>query len=126
VIFGQPPKKRSIPGLGSSISPPLVKEAIVDEVVIVNEVDTVRACHHLLRRHGLFVGGSTGTVYSAIQRYFSRHALQKQPQVLFFCCDRGTAYLHNVFSAEVESRADDVAKVATVGSVGLGQVTPAR
>lgn len=118
VIFGQPPKKRSIPGLGSSISPPLVKEAIVDEVVIVNEVDTVAACHHLLRRHGLFVGGSTGTVYSAIQRYFSGRVLSVQPKVLFFCCDRGTAYLHNVFSAEGESVSEAMPNVATVGVSG--------
>jgi cysteine synthase A len=107
VIFGQTPKKRSIPGLGSSIAPPLVKEALIDEVVIVNETDTVAACHHLLKRHGLFVGGSTGSVYSAIQRYFANQALRKPPRVLFFCCDRGTAYLHNIFSAELLSTQDE-------------------
>lgn len=98
VIFGQKPKKRYIPGLGSSISPPLVKEAIIDDVIIVNEADTVSACHDLLERHGLFVGGSTGTVYSAIQRYFSDRSAGKRPRVLFFCCDRGAGYLHNVFA----------------------------
>ena len=100
VIFGQPPKKRCIPGLGSSISPPLLNQAIIDDVMIVKEAETVIACHQLLERHGLFVGGSTGTVYSAIQRYFSDHTHGRRPRVLFFCCDRGTAYLHNVFSAE--------------------------
>jgi len=103
VIFGQKPKRRYIPGLGSSISPPLVKEAIVDDVVIVNEAETVAACHYLLERHGLFVGGSTGTVYSAIQRYFSDHSAGKRPQVLFFCCDRGAGYLHNVFASSWSS-----------------------
>ena len=110
VIFGQAPRKRSIPGLGSSISPPLLKEALYDEVVIVKETDTVVACHQLLERHGLFVGGSTGTVYSAIQRYFATHTAKKQPRVLFFCCDRGTAYLHNVFGEG--TRSDERANVA--------------
>jgi len=114
VIFGGPPKKRSIPGIGSSISPPLIKEALFDDVVIVNEADTVAACHHLLKRHGLFVGGSTGTVYSAIQRYFAAYQPRKQPQVLFFCCDRGVAYLHNVFSAD-GMRSDERASVAAAG-----------
>ena len=109
VIFGQPPKKRCIPGLGSSISPPLLKQAIIDDVVIVTEAETIVACHQLLERHGLFVGGSTGTVYSAIQRYFSNHVRDKRPRVLFFCCDRGTAYLHNVFSAEWRARGRDEA-----------------
>jgi cysteine synthase len=88
VIFGQPPQRRWIPGLGSSITPPLLRHAIIDEVVVVPEVDTIAACHELLDRYGLFVGGSTGTVYSAIQRYFSGIALRARPRVLFLCCDR--------------------------------------
>lgn len=99
VIFGQSPKKRHIPGLGSSISPPLVKEAIIDDLAIVRERETVDACHHLLESHGLFVGGSTGTVYSAVQNYFPKANSGARPRVLFFCCDRGTAYLHNVFDS---------------------------
>jgi 2,3-diaminopropionate biosynthesis protein SbnA len=97
VIFGQHSRKRHIPGIGSSISPPLLKAALIDEIVIVPERDTVLACHELLERHGLFVGGSTGTVYSAIQHHFPWPRGQVRPKVLFLCCDRGTAYLHNVF-----------------------------
>jgi 2,3-diaminopropionate biosynthesis protein SbnA len=103
-IFGQAPKKRYIPGLGSSISPPLIKEAIIDDVVIVKEAETVAACNYLLERHSLFVGGSTGSVYSAIQRYCFDHSGGKRPRVLFFCCDRGTGYLHNVFASGWTSR----------------------
>lgn len=97
VIFGHPPKKRLIPGLGSSIRPPLLQHALIDDVVIVPETDTIRACHELLERHGLFVGGSSGSCYSAIQRYFASATLGARPRVLFLCCDGGAAYLHNVF-----------------------------
>lgn len=96
-IFGQPPQTRWIPGLGSSIAPPLLCHARIDEVMIVPEVDTVEACHQLLQVHGLFVGGSSGTVYSAIQRYFAGETRRTRPRVLFLCCDRGTAYLHNIY-----------------------------
>jgi len=97
VIFGQAPRKRHISGIGSSITPELLKHALIDEVVFVPECDTVAACLALLERHRLFVGGSTGTVYSAIKSYFRDHEPAGRPKVLFLCCDRGTAYLQNIY-----------------------------
>ncbi len=43
VIFGGPPKKRRIPGIGSSIVPPLCEQAVIDEVEIVPEARAVEA-----------------------------------------------------------------------------------
>src|SRR3954453_17612365 len=54
VTFGGAPGRRMIPGLGMSIRPPLLDESYVDEVVQVEEADTVRACHRLSRRGFLF------------------------------------------------------------------------
>ena len=50
VAFGGPPGRRMIPGLGTSIRPPLLDESYVDEVVRVEEADTIRTCHRLARR----------------------------------------------------------------------------
>ena len=72
VTFGGPPGRRMIPGLGASIRPPLLDESFVDEVVRVDEADTIRACHHLARRGFLF-GGSTGTVVSGAMSWLARH-----------------------------------------------------
>jgi cysteine synthase A len=99
VIFGHPPKPRWIPGLGSSIVPPLLRHAIINDVVVVPEADTVAACHQLLELHGLFVGGSTGSAYSAIQHYFAGERSHARPRVLFLGCDRGSAYLHNIYDS---------------------------
>jgi cysteine synthase A len=110
VIFGQKPSKRLIPGIGSSISPPLLKEALIDDLMIVSEQSTIAACHELLQKHGLFVGGSSGSVYSAIQAYFKQRSCVGRPKVLFLCCDRGMAYMHNIYdpkrghSIELEER----------------------
>jgi cysteine synthase A len=99
VIFGGPPKKRYIPGIGASITPPQLKEAQFDEVIVVPERETVTACHELLYEHGLFVGGSTGTVYAAIKRFAKTlSASEPPPSVLFLCADRGTAYLNTLFN----------------------------
>jgi 2,3-diaminopropionate biosynthesis protein SbnA len=98
-IFGGPPARRLIPGIGSSIVPPLTQLARVDDVVIVPESRTVRACHALLERHGLFAGGSTGTVYDAIQTYFAGHAPRRsRPVVAFLAADRGQAYADTVYN----------------------------
>ncbi len=47
VTFGGPPGRRMIPGLGTSVRPPMLDESYVDDVVRVEEADTIRACHRL-------------------------------------------------------------------------------
>ncbi|RKH05134.1 2,3-diaminopropionate biosynthesis protein SbnA [Corallococcus sp. CA053C] len=100
VIFGGPPKRRYIPGLGASMQPELVKHAQIDDVVLVPEHETVSACQELLFRHGLFVGGSSGTCFAAVKRSLPKLRGTRPPQVLFLCADRGSAYLDTVFNAE--------------------------
>ena len=97
VIFGDAPRKRHIPGVGSSIVPPLVSEALIDDVVLIPERETVAACRELLVTHGLFAGGSSGTAFAAIKRYASKMTRAGCPRVLFVCADRGTPYLDTVF-----------------------------
>src|SRR5437870_6005139 len=97
VIFGGPPRKRHIPGVGSSIVPPLLADAKIDDAVLIPERETVEACRELLTTHGLFVGGSSGTAFAAVKRYAARMAMSKRPTVMFVCADRGTPYLDTVF-----------------------------
>ncbi len=101
VIFGDAPKKRHIPGVGSSIVPPLLSEALIDDVVLIPERETVAACRELLVTHGLFAGGSSGTAFAAIKRLASKLA---RSTVLFLCADRGTPYLDTVFDPTWASR----------------------
>lgn len=99
VIFGGPPRPRKIPGIGASISPALVSLAAIDEVVMVPEAEAARGCRRLLEEHGLFVGGSTGSVFAGILDYFSRTGGSEHPrEVAFLCADGGSAYLNTVFN----------------------------
>ena len=66
IIFSNTPGKRRVPGLGASHKSSIVDMRYIDDVVLVEELDTIRMCHHLLEKYGLCVGGSTGTVLSAI------------------------------------------------------------
>jgi cysteine synthase A len=96
-IFGGAPRKRHIPGIGSSIVPPLLSHAEIDDIVWISERETVQACRELLSSHGLFVGGSSGTAFAAIKRYAAKMPAYKHPTVLFLCADHGTPYLDTVF-----------------------------
>ncbi|WP_328318758.1 2,3-diaminopropionate biosynthesis protein SbnA [Streptomyces sp. NBC_00388] len=68
VTFGGPASQRRIPGLGTSRRPEIFDRAHVDDVVMVTEEDAVRMCRMLARERGLLLGGSSGTVLSAVQK----------------------------------------------------------
>src|SRR5207249_1274370 len=104
VIFGGAPGKRHIPGIGSSIVPPLLSHAEIDDIVWISERETVQACRELLSSHGLFVGGSSGTAFAAIKRYAAKMPAYRHPTVLFLCADHGTPYLDTVFNSTWATR----------------------
>ncbi|MFD0249896.1 2,3-diaminopropionate biosynthesis protein SbnA [Streptomyces sp. NPDC127113] len=96
-IFGDPPGRRMIPGLGMSTRPPLLDEAYVDEAVRVDEVDTIRTCRSLARRGFLF-GGSTGTVVSGAANWLARHGTPGVTPVAI-APDLGERYLDTVYQS---------------------------
>jgi N-(2-amino-2-carboxyethyl)-L-glutamate synthase len=95
VSFGAPPANRMIPGLGMAVRPPLLDESYVDEVIYVEEPDTVRACHRLARRGFLF-GGSTGTVVSGAMDWLTRHGTPGLTAVAL-APDMGQRYLETIY-----------------------------
>jgi N-(2-amino-2-carboxyethyl)-L-glutamate synthase len=95
VTFGGAPGRRMIPGLGTSVRPPLLDESYVDEVVRVEEADTIRACHRLARSGFLF-GGSTGTVVSGAMGWLAQHDARELTAVAI-APDLGERYLDTVY-----------------------------
>ncbi|MFG2539617.1 2,3-diaminopropionate biosynthesis protein SbnA [Streptomyces sp. NPDC048511] len=95
VAFGGDAGRRMIPGLGMSMRPPLLDESYVDEVVRVEEADTIRACRRLARSGFLF-GGSTGTVVSGAIDWLARHGTRDLTAVAI-APDLGERYLDTVY-----------------------------
>ncbi|MGW6204028.1 2,3-diaminopropionate biosynthesis protein SbnA [Streptomyces sp. NPDC055089] len=95
VAFGGAPGRRMIPGLGMNMRPPLLDESYVDEVVRVEEADTIRACRRLARSGFLF-GGSTGTVVSGAVGWLARHGTRGLTSVAI-APDLGERYLDTVY-----------------------------
>jgi cysteine synthase A len=98
VTFGGPAGRRMIPGVGTSVRPPLLDESYVDEVIHVEEVETVRACHRLASRGFLF-GGSTGTVISGAMRWLAEHAGGEVTAVAI-APDLGERYLETIYQTQ--------------------------
>jgi 2,3-diaminopropionate biosynthesis protein SbnA len=97
VTFGGPPARRMIPGLGTSVRPPLLDESYVDDVTRVEEADTIRACHRLARRGFLF-GGSTGTVVSGAMDWLAQHDAHELTAVAI-APDLGERYLDTIYQS---------------------------
>jgi 2,3-diaminopropionate biosynthesis protein SbnA len=99
VTFGGAPGRRMIPGLGMGVHPPLLDESFVDEVVMVEEPDTIRTCHRLARRGFLF-GGSTGTVVSGAISWLNQHDERNELTAVTISPDLGERYLNTVYQPD--------------------------
>ena len=97
VSFGAPAGRRMIPGLGMNVRPPLLDPSFVDEVVHVEEADTVRTCHALARRGFLF-GGSTGTVVGGAVSWLTARNADDLTAVAI-APDFGERYLDTIYQA---------------------------
>jgi cysteine synthase A len=102
VIFGHPPQKRYIPGIGSSMVPDILKQARIDHVVMMDEISTIKHCHQLLEDHYIFAGGSSGSVFAAVHHYFQRHPQEAAPGVnaVAVFADRGERYINTVYNPD--------------------------
>ncbi|MBD0695015.1 2,3-diaminopropionate biosynthesis protein SbnA [Streptomyces sp. CBMA123] len=109
VTFGTPPAPRHIPGLGTSVRPPLLDDSLVDPAIHVEERDTVRTCRELMRGGFLF-GGSTGTAVSGAVRWLDEHhgdgmgGVRNRVTAVTIAPDLGERYLDTVYHDEWVAR----------------------
>ncbi|MBA4058469.1 MAG: 2,3-diaminopropionate biosynthesis protein SbnA, partial [Marivirga sp.] len=100
VVFGDTPKKRFIPGIGSSLRPQILDQAIIDDVVWVSEYDTILCCKELLEEHNLYAGGSSGSVYAGIKKYFRNRETDEPVNVMCVFPDSGERYIETIYNDE--------------------------
>jgi len=95
VSFGSDPATRHIPGLGTSREPEILDRYAPDEVILVQEWETVRECRWLARRTGLLAGGSTGTALAAVRQRAA--SIPADRTVVVIAPDMGDRYLNSVY-----------------------------
>ncbi|MBW4628934.1 MAG: 2,3-diaminopropionate biosynthesis protein SbnA [Brasilonema octagenarum HA4186-MV1] len=96
VIFGAPAGKRELPGIGSSRVPELLNKAEIDEIVYVDDWESMQGCRDLVTHEGIFAGGSSGSVVAAIKKLLP--TFSKPYRVLTVFPDRGERYLDLVYN----------------------------
>lgn len=97
VTFGFPPLPRYIPGIGTSRKPEISSADNIHQIILVPEEETVVMCNFLLREHGLFLGGSSGTVLYAAKQYIDKLD-NKDISMVVISPDFGEKYLDTVYN----------------------------
>lgn len=97
VIFGGGAKKRHLPGLGSSIVPAILKQAKIDDIVMVEEADMIHECRDFFCKNGLLIGGSSGACLCAIKKYCDINDLPKSSKLVVIFPDKGERYIDSIY-----------------------------
>jgi cystathionine beta-synthase len=80
-----------VEGIGLDIIPEIMDFRLIDEVVEVNDMDSISTCRALTREEGIFCGPSTGSLaYVALN---IARGLDEKGVVVFIVCDTGERYL---------------------------------
>lgn len=95
VTFGLAPQKRKIPGLGTSRKPEIADPTLFDDLVIISESQTIEMCRLLMEQNTLLLGGSSGTVMSAVRQYQEQFC--KGATVVTISPDFGNKYIDMIY-----------------------------
>nr|WP_063715319.1 2,3-diaminopropionate biosynthesis protein SbnA [Paenibacillus mucilaginosus] len=115
VIFGGAPRKRYIPGIGSSMVPGILQYARYDDVILVDEKETIEHCHRLLGRHYMYVGGSSGSVYAAVRKFIAGRRFEGKPNIVMVFPDRGERYASTIYNPDWCAMIQDQVHALNIG-----------
>lgn len=119
VIFGPSRDRRRIPGIGASRIPEQLDRDMIDEVILVNDFESVKACRLLVDQEGLLAGGSSGSVIAAVQKMAPK--LPDDAVIVTVLPDRGERYLDSVYNAEWLPEAERVSRPLAVSHITLNE-----
>lgn len=98
IIFGTPSRRRELPGIGANRVPELFSPNEIDQVIHVDDRESVLGCQKLLEREGIFAGGSSGSLVAALEKLVP--TLRPSAKVVTVFADRGERYLDSVYDEQ--------------------------
>jgi len=101
ITFSSHKKMRFIPGIGTSRVPELsrkINKSKLHDIVWVKETETVQMCNRLLNDYSLLLGGSTGSIVSAVLAY--KDQLGPDDVVVAISPDFGHKYLETIYNPQ--------------------------
>lgn len=124
-----------VEGIGEDFLPGTTDLRVVDEIVPVNDRESLLMTRRLVREEGIFAGGSCGSAVIGAIKYAREHRLGVDDLVVVILPDSGSRYLSKVFnddwmrengfleSAWVDFRAMDIQAAKSDGGVITAQPT---
>ena len=85
-----------VEGIGQNLPVGNADVNIIDEIINITDRESFDFARQLSRREGLFVGGSTGTIFAAALKVAKE--LDETGFVVFIVCDTGEHYLSKFYS----------------------------
>lgn len=86
-----------VEGIGEDFLPGTTDLSVVDEIVQVNDRESLLMTRRLVREEGLFCGGSCGSAVAGALKYIQQHRLGPEAVVVIILPDSGSRYLSKVF-----------------------------
>ncbi|WP_298510507.1 2,3-diaminopropionate biosynthesis protein SbnA [uncultured Kordia sp.] len=98
LIFSDKAMPRAIPGIGASMRTDIIKNAHIDDHVILTHAEIIEGCHKLLSEQSIFAGGSSGAAYFAAQKFINKTNSNKDLNILFISPDGGNSYADTIYN----------------------------
>lgn len=95
-VFGLPGGQRLVTGIGSSRPSLFLRPDDYDDVIIVDDLEAISACHHLRDALGVGLGGSSGAVVAACSRYLAENTRIRRPVCI--CPDGQSNYVNTLYN----------------------------
>ena len=92
-----PAEGYKVEGIGEDFLPTTTDLSIIDEIVQVNDRESLLMTRRLVREEGIFGGGSCGAAVAGALKYVQQHRLGPEAVVVIILPDSGSRYLSKVF-----------------------------
>ncbi len=86
-----------VEGIGEDFIPSVYDFNVIDDMVKVNDKESLLMARRLVREEGIFAGGSSGSAVAGALRYASERDLSHDTMVVVLLPDSGSRYLSKVF-----------------------------
>jgi cystathionine beta-synthase len=87
-----------IEGIGEDFVPSIYDMSVMDDVVRVEDRESLLMARRLVREEGIFCGGSSGAAVVGALRYIQKKKLGEDKTVVILLPDSGSRYLSKVFN----------------------------
>ncbi len=102
-------KKTILEGVGKDIIPKVFRTEYIDECIEIEDHKSIYYAQELLKREGLFIGGSAGASIDALLKYIAKNPKEKIGMAVLIFADHGIKYMGKLYEvAELPESAEQV------------------